>query len=421
MKTVWARYGGWAVFFALFASLAVLHFAGRINLTTADVGRHLKNGELFLKHHQVLFTNFYSYTSPDFPAICHHWLSGVFFYWIFERIGFGGLGLFYVGLLLATFFLFIAASARASRLSWAVLAGVIALPLAAYRLEIRPEGISTFFLAVYFFLLNEYRLKRLDSRWLFAIPVLQMLWVNAHIFFFIGFFLTVCFAWDAFLNEGASGRFKALFFVALATAAASFVNPFIFSGATLPVNIFQSYGYDLAENQNIFFMIKRFPGEKVYYYFLAVLALGAAALFFQSLAQKSWRKMLLPFLMYLFFSLVAINTVRAIAMFAFFFILSFGESGYGALKAWVPGLKEKVSLWIGRVCVFTVCLGLVCPYFYLSPLKKFFTFIPAGKAQLKGSYFYVLSHPGIWTGLLPEVNSSAEFWKKTGMKGPLAL
>ncbi|MBL7156022.1 MAG: hypothetical protein ISS87_00250, partial [Candidatus Pacebacteria bacterium] len=38
----------------------------KINLTTADLGRLLKNGELILKgNFDVLYTNFYSYTNPD--------------------------------------------------------------------------------------------------------------------------------------------------------------------------------------------------------------------------------------------------------------------------------------------------------------------------------------------------------------------
>jgi len=47
-----------------------------INLATADLGRHLKNGELLLSGNlDLLYKNYYSYTDPDYAFINHHWLG----------------------------------------------------------------------------------------------------------------------------------------------------------------------------------------------------------------------------------------------------------------------------------------------------------------------------------------------------------
>ena len=54
----WARWG-WLV---LLLGYCALFFAEPINLTTADLGRHLKNGQLVWQHPELLSTNFYSYT-----------------------------------------------------------------------------------------------------------------------------------------------------------------------------------------------------------------------------------------------------------------------------------------------------------------------------------------------------------------------
>lgn len=52
-------------------------FLEKINLTTADLGRHLKNGEMVLNGEWgILTTNFYSYTEPGFPVVNHHWGGG---------------------------------------------------------------------------------------------------------------------------------------------------------------------------------------------------------------------------------------------------------------------------------------------------------------------------------------------------------
>src|SRR3989338_2363588 len=87
-------------------------FAQKIDLTTADLGRHIKNGELILngsvEERRAVFTeNFYSYTEPTHPFLNHHWGSGVLFYLIERVAGFGGLSLFFLlGIALSLFFCF---------------------------------------------------------------------------------------------------------------------------------------------------------------------------------------------------------------------------------------------------------------------------------------------------------------------------
>src|SRR5947199_72061 len=76
----------------IFAWFGVL-LSHRIDLTTADLGRHITNGSILLHgswtdKHEVLYTNFYSYTLPDQPFINHHWLSGVVFYFVYRISGF---------------------------------------------------------------------------------------------------------------------------------------------------------------------------------------------------------------------------------------------------------------------------------------------------------------------------------------------
>src|SRR3989344_2875124 len=63
----------------------------KINLVTADIGRHIKNGEIFLhsgefgiSKSEILHTNLFSYTYPDFSFINHHWGSGVIAYLIYS-------------------------------------------------------------------------------------------------------------------------------------------------------------------------------------------------------------------------------------------------------------------------------------------------------------------------------------------------
>src|SRR3989344_8131452 len=110
-KSFWIAIG----FLSLFLILFSFH---TINLPTADIGRHIMNGKIFLQSAEygvskadILYTNFFSYTHPDFPFINHHWLSGVVIYLLFSLFGFGGLSIIYFLLILGAF-IFAAAAIR---------------------------------------------------------------------------------------------------------------------------------------------------------------------------------------------------------------------------------------------------------------------------------------------------------------------
>jgi hypothetical protein len=88
----------WSLFEAGTTALILLMYAGFLthptNLTDSDLGRHLKNGEIFIRNGLIAHSNLYSYTQPDYPFINHHWGSGVVFYLVESIAGFQGLSIF---------------------------------------------------------------------------------------------------------------------------------------------------------------------------------------------------------------------------------------------------------------------------------------------------------------------------------------
>ncbi|MFN3966652.1 MAG: hypothetical protein ACK4JE_03010, partial [Endomicrobiia bacterium] len=121
----------------------------KINLTTADLGRHIKNGEMVLSgNFDVLRTNFYSYTNSTFPINNHHWLSGVIFFLIYKFFGFSGAHLFFIILSLLTFCIFFYVSERESGSATAGILSFLIIPLIAKRTEVRPEVFSYLFAGV---------------------------------------------------------------------------------------------------------------------------------------------------------------------------------------------------------------------------------------------------------------------------------
>ena len=261
-------------------------FAHKINLVTADLGRHLKNGELFFQTWQPIKTNFYSYTAPDFPVINHHWASGALFFLIWKFAGFGGLQLFFILLNLAAFLICFGIARRHVGVGLAALLSLPVIPLLAERTEIRPEALSYLFAALFFWILLSVRGGTRSPKLLLALPLIVVLWVNSHIFFFLGIAIIGAFWVEAIIAQPQRRLLKPFSLALAATSLATLVNPFGITGATAPFTIFQNYGYRIAENQSVWFMSRLSARPSIYIFEFAFLILAVSVLLFLI---KKWR------------------------------------------------------------------------------------------------------------------------------------
>jgi len=253
-----------------------LFFMEKIDLTTSDLGRHIKNGEMILDgQFGVLNTNFYSYTEPDYKFINHHWGSGVIFYLIWKVFGFIGLSIFCLLISLITFFLFFKIAQKESNFKIAFLISLLLIPLMVARNEIRPEIFSYFFIALFFWILWHWRKNKLDSKWLFVLPILGIFWVNLHIYFVFGPALIGLFLVDHIIRKKRIN--KKLGIVLILTGLVSLLNPFFIKGLIYPFNIFKSYGYRIVENQSVWFLENwgfNSPNLKLFEICLAILIIS---------------------------------------------------------------------------------------------------------------------------------------------------
>jgi hypothetical protein len=403
----------------LLLTLAWLHFTAKIAFVTADLGRHIRNGELFVKAHQIISTNFYASTHPDFSAVCHHWGAGVLFYLIVQWGGFMALSAFYAAILVLTFVLSMVVSRRSAGFWPTVLMAVVALPLVGYRIEIRPEGLTTLFLAVEFLLLNEWRAKRLSPSWLWVIPAVHLVWINVHVLFFTGFVLLACFIIDAFVNDADRGGWKNLSFIGGVSLLISLINPFGLEGLLEPLNIFRVYGYMLAENQSVFFMMKRFPGHTIYIYFLVLMAISFILLGLRIFKERLWKAVLLDVLILGFFGVMGIKAIRAFAMFGFFFIPVAASQLAHVIRLYGGPRQKQCQQGVIAVAAGFVVLAAVSPYFFLSPLRRPQLFLQAEAEGRRASLFQALFHPLVWGGIRPDTEGSAAFFINQGLRGPI--
>ena len=363
-------------------ALLALRLSVPINLTAVDIGRHIKNGELILSGRpEVLYKNFYSFTYPDYSFINHHWFFGVISSVFFRVSGFEGLSIFYIFLLVLTFLLAFDSARRYSNFNLGLFCAMTGFLLLSSRAEIRPEGFSVFFTALDFWLLQRFLQARTGTSTAFiVIPIVQILWVNTHIFFPMGPLLVGLFLWQAKLAKISKERLRILQRLFLISVLVNLINPSGLGGMLTPLNVFKKFGYELAENQSVFFMIHRFGDNIIYKYFLAAAVMMILGMVL-CLRREGTRA--LP--------MVVLGALITIA-------------GFRAIRFFMP---------------FGFLFVPLNAYFYAPYIKKTAVNFFLGFAGVAGMLYFCFMPVRPAIGLMPKVNASAEFFKQSGLRGPI--
>ncbi|NQV00849.1 MAG: hypothetical protein HQ537_01895 [Parcubacteria group bacterium] len=367
----------------------------KVDLTIVDLGRHLKNGEVILQgDFDLLKTNFYSFTQPDYPVVNHHWGSGVIFFLIWQISGFIGLCVFYLLISLLIFYLFFRLAQKQAGFKISVLCSVLLIPLIAARTEIRPEIFSYFFIAVFFWVLWHWKKGLISNKWLFVLPVLEIIWVNTHIYFIFGPALIGLFLLDRLIKKRKV--FNKIFSVLILTSLTTLISPFGLKGLIYPFTIFKDYGYRIVENQSVWFLenlgIISNPNLTLFKIVFAILVLS-----FILLLIKNRKKFSIIYLcLAVVFSTMAWLAIRNFTLFGFFALLIIA---YNIKKGMGKRIKFN-SLNVNFGLVF-LCLAIFLITFFIYYQK-----LP-------------LTNKEFGFGLVKDNNQSAEFFKERDIKGPI--
>lgn len=348
----------------LFAAAGIL-WARPVNLMNSDLGRHIQNGRIILQHWHVPETNFYSYTHPDFPVINHHWGTGVLFYVLYTL---GNVTAVITSMLALELF----ALALLFTLAWkrygflvTLPATIFALPLITSRTEIRPEIFSSFFIALFLFIL----VTCTNERWrngLFALPILLFLWVNLHVYFFLGIAITGCYFLDEALavyrRQGSPIVLRALGQSIVLQLFATLLNPAGIPGALVPLTLFGNFGYMLAENQSVWFLGSRGLLPILWPFILFVAAILVVWLAVTWMAvRRGERFPLASFLLTAAFTGMAVLALRNWSLLGLVAILTLSE---GMRRLWQPSLSPLLSQAAALVLGCAVAIGL----YFLAPM-----------------------------------------------------
>lgn len=379
---IWALYILVAIYFSVF-------FLHQANFSGIDLGRHITNGKIFITEHTIVQNNYYSYTEPEYKTINHHWLTGVVFYLIQNTFDFKGLSIFYLALHLAALFLFIKTAAKNCDIRLVALFAVLLCPIMTYRHEIRPEGFSYLFLAFLLFALTKFNNKEWSfNKLLILLLINQLLWVNFHIFFFMQYVIIGAFILYNYLTTKEISTAKKLIVLLFSSIIITLLNPAGISGALVPLTIFDKYGYMVAENMNLFFMIDRFP--EMYLHALILIVFIAVVLLI-ALYKKLALKNIFGILLLIFFSILTLKAVRSLSLLGY---ISLAFLPAISIQL-IPKTLNKLIQFIGYGVVAIIMLGFMSKG-YWSPRHYYFG-----------------------TGLMKGQSKAGDFYVNNNLKGPI--
>jgi len=377
-----------------------LFLAHKINLPAADLGRHIKNGEIFvhageygISRSALLHTNFFSFTYPDFPFINHHWGSGVLMYLIFTLFGWSGLSLAYIFIALGAFVLAFLAIKDKAPLYASLPLSIFLIPLIAERVEVRPEVLSYFFIALWIYLLTRYTENKLAKKYLYALPLVTILWVNTHIYAIFSPLIIGTFLCEALIRRD---REKVKIFAVLCGlgSVALLVSPYGLEGALYPFKIFQNYGYLIAENQSIEFLQNLNFSNPNFLWWKITASLGVVVSMFA--LKKDRRQFPIALgLIFLAFAGLSFFGIRNLSLFGLV-SLPFLGALFGIFFKKINTKESKEVAWAWSLVISLILVICISVRF---------------NSRLPGT--------GRWgLGLLPGNTASVDFVKQNNIHGP---
>ncbi len=273
------------VLFALVVFLAVPK-----KIADPDIGWHLRNAQIQLQTHAFLHQDLYSFTTSGKPWMDHEWLAEIPFYLACRA--FGSRGIFLVTLVAIEMILLGIlglAYLESGSLKAAFVVGFAALFLASVSFGPRTLLFGWIFLVLELGLLAEFR-RGCDFLW--ALPVVFLVWINTHGSWIIGLVILAVVALSGCV-EGTWGSIEAthwsrpqarkLVWVSLLSTLALFVNPYGWRLVLYPFDLAFHQKLNIASVDEWRSLDFHSPRGKI------VLAIMAGAVLLQLVRRRQWR------------------------------------------------------------------------------------------------------------------------------------
>jgi hypothetical protein len=189
---------------ALFSILLFYLLIARQPVIDTDSWWHLRVGQYILQNDTIPRTDPFSFSNAGHVWITHEWLSQVLYYLAYKAWNIYGLIVFNMAVISTIFVLLYKITLLRSGRSY--MSAVLCLAAALMTIVFwvfRPHMIGYVCFLLYLYILEKY--KKYDSRIIWILPVVMLVWVNAHGSYIMGLLLILLYL-VAGLIHGKIGR-----------------------------------------------------------------------------------------------------------------------------------------------------------------------------------------------------------------------
>ncbi|MCX6757318.1 MAG: hypothetical protein NTZ44_00295 [Candidatus Nomurabacteria bacterium] len=370
-----------------------------------DLPRQMANGRDILQgDFRSLTQNVYSFTDPTHYFANHHWLFGVLAYISYMAIGWSGMVIFKIILILGTFFLMFKTALKKANFWLVAACSIPYIILLGARGGLRPELFGYFFIALYLYIITSLEDNKKNNIIYWLIP-LQILWANLHITFPIGIMLVGGFLMEKIIlnykNIWQNKLIQKLALISFLLIAVSFINPNGIKGViySLEANTVNGGSVVSAEVQPLFAIDNDIPKQPtdVAHIFLYLFVITTISFI---VSYKS--KRVFYFLAVFGTALLTFKIIRSFTFFAMIFLLVVPENfnivflkirEYFLSKLGLLKIKFEIFLSI----IFIIIFIFVSNFFYKKGIENM--------------------QPGL--GLTKTAEDSARFFIDNNLKGPI--
>lgn len=174
--------------------------------TDSDTWWHLRSGQWIVENRAIPRIDPFSHTRYGQPWVDHSWLAQIVLYLVFHAFGYAGLGILVAALAaIALYFVWLVCLGTGNgpiksgiRFWLCAFTLIVAAATSAVIWAARPQMFSFAFTAVTAFLLH--RFKQGNTKALWGLPPLMLVWVNTHGGFAVCFILMAAFAFGELGN-----------------------------------------------------------------------------------------------------------------------------------------------------------------------------------------------------------------------------
>ncbi len=320
----------------------------------SDMGWHLKYGEYFFNHHQILRENIFSTMMAGFNWVNSSWATDLITYAVFKNLGFIGLSVLSALIVTGIFYFF----SKVAKLSFweksLIIPIILYLESPFLEVSFRGQLLTLFAFSILYYLFHLYMEGKRRAAFLF-IP-LFMLWSNIHGEFILGLgifsIMCLCFIVQKYHFAGnrdekklVLGEAKFLTLIFVLSTLATLINPF---GIEIYLESLKHFGNPLQK-----FIIEWLPFDRfsllwwnlMFWETMLVISLGIF------LARKTFFKNIYYILPTIMLLILSVQVRR------YFWVLTF--ISIPVVKIVIDAIKPKLEEISGTISV------LIFLFFYM--------------------------------------------------------